>query len=256
MELTDHIYLEEFRSSYNNIASISPNIGNSIKLKHLDLYACPIKEIPKDIGKLISLRYFYFNGNVGGGIIDAHVIPKNIMKCIHLKCISGLYNNKDLTLERFMKHINYRKNKNKEDLLFNDSNKDSIINLLNDIKYISYKQLEADINNNDIINKELILKLLKNEAYHKQYFCTFKELFLKVYQRIINHPQKNKLFEKLNKELSYPNVNLSTDCLLQLANVLSGSYDDIKIDINIDINIDISNKYEYIENKIKNELII
>ena len=75
------------------------------------------------------------------------------------------------------------------------------------------------------------LTLIVLLIFPDRYFCTFKELFLKVYQRIINHPQKNKLFEKLNKELSYPNINLSTDCLLRLANVLSGSYDDIKIDI-------------------------
>ena len=196
MELTNHIYLEEFHSSNNNIASISQNIGNSIKLKLLNVYACPIKEIPKDIEKLINLKYFYFNGNFGGGIIDIHTIPKNILKCIHLKGISCIYKNKDL-----------------------------------------------------------ILKLLANESYHKQYFCTFKELFLKVYQRIINHPQKNKLFEKLKED----DAKLLTGRLLRLANVLTNSCKDIQIDISnnsIIYNIisKVINKYGYIDDKVKDEM--
>ena len=118
------------------------------------------------------------------------------------------------------------------------------MNLLKDPYTITKENLSNEIITNNLIkNKENILTYLEDKDYHSTLYCTFYEIFIKVYGRIIFNINKDDLFQRLNEEMSesdcmcysperaYTPLRGYTGRLSRLVNVLNGYYDDIIINI-------------------------
>ena len=99
--------------------------------------------------------------------------------------------------------------------------------------------LKQILSNKYIQNKAELIGYLDNQDVHSTLFCTFKDVFVKVWLRIINSEHHVELFKRLNEELQESECKCFTGRLSRLVNALNGYFPDIKI--NISDNEQISN---------------
>jgi len=99
--------------------------------------------------------------------------------------------------------------------------------------------IDQIVKNPYIKNKDQLIDYLNNKDVHSTLFCTFKDVFVKVWLRIINSEHRDELFKRLNEELNESECKCFTGRLSRLVNALNGYFPDIKI--NISDNEQISN---------------
>jgi hypothetical protein len=106
------------------------------------------------------------------------------------------------------------------------------MNLLNDKFSIEKEGLTKEIINNPLINKkDILLTYLEDPEAHSTLYCTFYDLFMKVYGRIVISEHKDELWKRLNEEMDEAECKCFTGRLSRLVNVLNGYYHDITINI-------------------------
>jgi Leucine-rich repeat (LRR) protein len=224
-----------FDCSHNSITHIPKEICQIVNLLIFNCSHNNIKYIPKEIGQLINLQSFYCSYNK---IKD---IPINIIKCRYLKKFYLHYNELEINpiIQRFINRIQYTDyfkiyldGQNIHELSIQQSVRDSIMCLLNDNNIFNLtddKIKKQIIENSNITCREQLFKYIDDKVEYSNLYCTFKDVFIKVYGRIINNKHVNELWKRLNKEMIESNCKDCTDRLLRLVNVLNGYYEDIKI---------------------------
>ena len=124
-----------------------------------------------------------------------------------------------------------------------ESIRESVICLLNDKYQISDNDIKQQILDNPyILCKEQLFEYIDCENEYSTLYCTFKDLFIKVYGRIINNEHVDVLWKRLNEEMIESDCKCYTGRLNRLINVLNGFYEDIKINISDNEQISIKNK--------------
>jgi hypothetical protein len=76
-----------------------------------------------------------------------------------------------------------------------------------------------------------LLTYLDDTDVHSTLFVSFYDVFVKVFGRIISHPNKTDIIHRLNDELKESECKCFTGRLTRLVNCLVGFYDDIVIGI-------------------------
>jgi hypothetical protein len=239
-EIGELINLTEFNCSNNKIKYIPKTIGNLINLISFDCANNKIKEFPNEIINCINLREFEYDEN-------KITISENIRNFIDQINLQNNYVQNNYIQNIYIPNV-YTDSQNVHSNSIQKSLKDSVDVLLKDNFTIEMKKLLEEIKqNNMIINKDYLINLLQANIIHTQLKCSYTDLFIKVYGRIINHENKIELFERFNEEL-YESINMCfTGKITRLINCLCGYYDDIHI--NISDNEQISNIILQIKNK-------
>ena len=158
-----------------------------------------------------------------------------------------------------MRHINnhkiYADGQNVHSSSIQKSVRESIINILNDKFIISDDEMRKQIIDNDkILYKEQLIEYIDGKEEHSTLYCTFKDLFIKVYGRIIANEHRDELWKRLNEELSESDCKCYTGRLSRLVNVLNGYYEDVNIMISDSEQI--SNIIISIKNRLTDEIEI
>ena len=83
-----------------------------------------------------------------------------------------------------------------------------------------------------INNIKTIIKYCYDNTVHDIFNITFKELFIIVFDIIINHPHKEELLKILDNEMKDSICKCFTGRITRLVNVLNGFDSNIKIEIN------------------------
>jgi hypothetical protein len=267
------INIKSIICTFSNIKEIPEEIGELINLTEFNCSNNKIKYIPKTIGNLINLISFDCANN------KIKEFPNEIINCINLREFE--YDENKITISEnirnFIDQINLQNNYGPNVNIYNVYNdsqnvhsdsiqkslKDSVNVLLKDNFTIEMKKLIEEIKkNNMIINKDYLINLLQANIIHTQLKCSYKDLFIKVYGRIINHENQIELFKRFNEEFNDSLLLCYTGKITRLINCLCGYYDDIHINISDNeqignIILQIKNKYSSITvqtEKIINEL--
>ena len=245
----------EIYCSGNKITEIPKEICQLINLHTFICSSNQITEIPKEIFQLINLHTFGCSSN------KITEIPIDIINCRNLTDISIYGNEIELSpiIQRFinrmgniLNHKIYNDAQNIHASSIQKSVRDSIICLLNDKYSISDDDIRRHIIDNPHIRcKERLFEYIDCKEEHSTLYCTFNDLFIKVYGRIISNEHQDELWKRLNEEVIESECKCYTGRLSRLVNVLNGYYDDIKITISD--NEQISNIILSIRNKMTDE---
>ena len=194
--------LRDFNCSYNDIRIIPNSLGTLDRLNTFNCSNNVIKKIPIDIIKCKDLIYFSYSRN----IIQYNTIIQRFI---------------DRSYRKFIFHAP-----------FQNSVKDSIICLLNDNTNLTDDEIKSQIIDNPyILCKKQLFIYIDCKDEHSILYCTFMDLFIKVYERIISNIHKEDLWKRLNEEMIESDCKCYTTRLTRLVKVLNGYYEDIKIDI-------------------------
>ena len=254
--------IEALYLNTNRICNISDTIGNLVHLKNLELQDNCIAKIPETIGELACLETLSLSNNVylssiprtiGGcrQLTRIHLennqlerLPVEITQCVRLTEIHINDNPIELgpIVQRFVNHrrnINnhtglYRNRENVHTTSIQQSIKESIINLLNDTFIMQKTELtDAIVNHHSISpkNKDLLCAYINDENdSHSTLYCTFFDVFMKVYGRILSAPTYE-IYKRLDEELNEGECKCFTGRLSRIVNVLNGFFDDIRVSI-------------------------
>ena len=202
--------IESINCNRNKLTEFPQGILNNKNLVCFNADDNEINIIPKDFYKMTNLQILSL---VDNNIMD---IPLEIFKCKKLHTIHTHFMMKqikheqennifieryiykkyyDLTKELYKNKKRYKKLIDNEIIYniekFDDITIDKIIELLNDDYTIDENIILEDIN---IKNRDKLKELFESDIYNDTVFCTFKELFIKVYKRIVD----DNLYDKLN----------------------------------------------------------
>jgi len=81
------------------------------------------------------------------------------------------------------------------------------------------------------ITKRQLQEYTDNPDQHSVYYVTFADVFIRVWKRIMRHPEKVEILKRLDEEMNDALCMCFTGRLTRLVNVLSGFYPDIEIRI-------------------------
>jgi len=198
--------------SNNKLTSLPETIFNSLtSLQKLWLYDNELTSLPSSILNCRRLIEFHFGGN--------EIIP-------------------DIRFQRFIERMQNYKNHG----IFNDSQNIHASSIQTSTK-TSVNSLFKDTYDasKDVIVKEVIswelscipnlLFYLDDKEVHSTLLVSFYDVFVKVFGRIIIHPNKMDIIKRLNEEMEESECKCFTGRLTRLVNCLVGFYDDIVISI-------------------------
>jgi len=167
-------------------------------------------------------------------------LPSSILACrrLHTFQISGNELTPDIRIQRFMQRMNNYANhgifgngQNVHASSIQTSTKQSINTLFKD---------SFDCSKDDIIKECLtwatpclpdLLSYLDDTDVHSTLLVSFYDVFVKVFGRIMSHPNKTDIISRLDEELKESECKCFTGRLTRLVNCLVGFYDDIVIGI-------------------------
>jgi len=262
------IKLESLILSENKITIIPSQIFNLTELKILLINNNKICQLPKEIQYLIKLEILYIQCN------NLTILPLEIINLKNLKKFPIFDNEIENLLNpiiyRFINKIKsgggnihnfYNNNQNIHSSSIQESIKNSIFNLMENINNINDNLIDLYLND-DILPvkiKNILIEYLNDTTVHSQLECTFKEVLYAVLLEINKLPLdiqievKNRLNEELNDGL----YKCFTGRISRLVNSLSGYSD--KVLIKISSSEEIGNiisimimKYDDIDDIIKN----
>lgn len=240
-----------------------------VKLKNLDLSNNKIVALPETIfDPLINLQSLNISCNQLTDLPDnifAHIatsltdlaiyfnhftsLPSSILDCRNLNhfayfCYFRTKFFLDIRMQRFVDRIKDNKNsvatvkksKKIDDYIIQPSTKQSINALF---KYID-GDIKKDATKNEIIKECLswhlscfsdLLIYLEDTYIDPILFVSFYDVFVKVFGRIIDHPNKIDIIRQLNIDLSENDCKNFGKRLTRMINCLVGFYDDIPKDL-------------------------
>lgn len=250
----------------NRICRIPSEIGRITTLKELILEDNCLESLPDTIGDLTALTEL----NVGNNYYLS-AIPRSIGRCASLVKFNTMDNRltrlpveivqcrrlteirtegNEITLDPIIQRfIDGRNNVRNHVGLYNDgqnvhtssiqaSIKKSILNLLNDPFTLKKNELTTRILEDEAIEtnrKQLIIGYINDDREtHSELYCTFQDIFTKVYGRIVgtqDAEKKKELYKRLQEELGEGECKCFTGRLSRLVNVLNGFFEDVEITI-------------------------
>ena len=277
-EIGNLTQLNELILSHNQLREIPKEIGNLTQLRIVYLYINQLIEIPKEIRHLTELQVFDLSQNQ---LIN---IPNEIQYLTQLQILYLSVNKiKELPLEiinlrnlinfkyglnpienllnplinRFVQRIKnrggnihnlYTDTQNVHSSSIQQSIKDSIYNLMNEVKddrKINY----LDDSILSVQTKEALIEYSKDESIHSHLECTFEEVLQAVLLEINNLPNDLQIEVKnrLNEEMEDGLCKCFTGRISRLVNSLSGYSD--KVSIKISSAEEIGNVISIMKNK-------
>ena len=261
-EIGNLTQLKALGLSNNKIKEIPKEIGHLTQLKTLELHKNKIKEIPIEIGNLTQLQIINLYSNQIEKIpIEICHLPQlhiinfcdNQIKELPLEIINlrnlnrFLYENNPIEnllnpiINRFITRIQnrggnihnlYTDNQNVHSSSIQQSIKDSIYNLMKEVKddnKINY----LDDSILSIQTKEALIEYSKDNEIHSQLNCTFEEVLQAVLLEINNLSDElqTEVKNRLNEEMEDGLCKCFTGRLSRLVNSLSGYSDKVSIKI-------------------------
>jgi len=244
------IYLD-----YNQLEEIPKEIQNLTQLQILGLPYNRIEEIPKEIQYLSQLQKLYLTCN------QIKELPLEITNLRNLT--EFMYQNNPIEnllnplINRFIQRIEnrggnihnlYTDNQNVHSSSIQQSIKDSIYNLLKQVKNNNKINYLDDITLS-VQTKEALIEYSKDETIHSQLECTFEEVLQAVLLEI-SKMDKNLQIEvknRLNEEMEDGLCKCFTGRISRLVNSLSGYSD--KVSIKISSAEEIGNVISIMKNK-------
>jgi hypothetical protein len=252
--------LQELNISYNKLTSLPENIFASLtSLQLLSISNNQLTSLPKKIfAPLINLQQLYiydnqlsslpeniFASQINLGILNIcsnqlTSLPISILSCRRL--VIFLHSNMELTLDiRIQRFIDRMKNY-KNHGIFKDgqnihassiqtSTKQSIDALFKDPFVCSKDDIVKECLTWYISCLPDLLTYLDDADVHSTLFVSFYDVFVKVFGRIMSHPNKTDIIHRLNEELQESECKCFTGRLTRLVNCLVGFYNDIVIGI-------------------------
>ena len=251
-------YLTQFQTlslSHNQIKEIPKEIQYLTQLQELAFSHNQIKEIPKEIQYLTRLQKLYVSHN------QIKELPLEITNLRNL--IDLMYQNNPIEnllnpiINRFITRIRnrggnihnlYTDTQNVHSSSIQQSIKDSIYNLMNEVKddrKINY----LDDSILSVQTKEALIEYSKDESIHSHLECTFEEVLQAVLLEINNLPNDLQIEVKnrLNEEMEDGLCKCFTGRISRLVNSLSGYSD--KVSIKISSAEEIGNVISIMKNK-------
>ena len=231
--------LETLVLSNNQIKELPKEIQYLTQLETFELYANQIKELPKEIQYLVQLKFFYLSGN------QIKELPLEITNLRNLDTFT--YQNNPIEnllnpiINRFVQRIKnrgdnihnlYNDTQNVHSSSIQQSIKDSIYNLMNEVKddnKINY----LDDSILTVQTKEALIEYSKDESIHSHLECTFEEVLQAVLLEINNLSDDLQIEVKnrLNEEMEDGLCKCFTGRLSRLVNSLSGYSNKVSIKI-------------------------
>ena len=231
--------LKEIQLYNNQLKELPLEIGYLTELKILDLSDNQIEEIPKEIQYLTQLEELYLYNNQ---IKELPLEITNLRNIIYFNYDGNpIENLLNPIINRFVQRIKnrggnihnlYTDNQNVHSSSIQQSIKDSIYNLIKEVKNdnkINY--LDDEILT--VQTKEALIEYSKDNQIHTQLECTFEEVLHAVLLEI-SKMDKNLQIEvknRLNEEMEDGLCKCFTGRLSRLVNSLSGYSDKVSIKI-------------------------
>jgi hypothetical protein len=167
-------------------------------------------------------------------------LPSSILRCRNLIGLSYYHNEltPDIRFQRFTERMrNYQNHgifgnsQNIHASSIQISTQQSINSLFKDSFVCSKDDIIKECLTWDISCLSDLLSYLDNIDVHSTLFVSFYDVFVKVFGRIMSHPDKTDLISRLDEELKESECKCFTGRLTRLVNCLAGYYDDICISI-------------------------
>jgi len=228
--------LRELDASYNLLTSLSENIFTPLtNLQGLYINANKLTSLSENIcTPLTNLEKLYIHVN------KLTSLPASILGCRRLT-LFHCYDNEltlDIRFERFIQRIRNYKNHG----IFNDgqnihassiqtSTKESINALFKDTFTTTKDEIVKECLTWEISYLPHFLTYLDDKEVHSTLLVSFYDVFVKVFGRIMSHPNKMDIIHRLDEELKESECKCFTGRLTRLVNCLVGFYDDIVIGI-------------------------
>jgi len=268
LELSKNIFtcltkLETLSLSSSGITDLDPEIFHSlINLKTLHISGNHLTSLPEGIfDNLINLEYLYMDKNRITSLperIFAYLanlkilnisdnklttLPLSILGCRRLHGLYSYFNELilDIRFRRFIERMQNYKNHG----IFDDgqnihassiqtSTKQSIDTLFNDTFNYSKDEIIKECITWASLGLSCLsdlLTYLDDTTVHSTLLVSFYDVFVKVFGRIMKHPNKLDIILRLDDELKESECKCFTGRLTRLVNCLVGFYDDIAIGI-------------------------
>jgi Leucine-rich repeat (LRR) protein len=228
--------LEQLLLMYNELTNLPENIFASLTyLKELYLYNNELTSLPENIfAPLTNLKTLSIGNN------KLTTLPSSILGCGRLTTlfIGGLELIPDIRIQRFIERMNNYNNhgiftdtQNIHASSIQTSTKQSINTLFKDSFLCSKDDIIKECLTWDISCLPDLLSYLEDTDVHSTLLISFYDVFVKVFGRIMRHPNKLDIICRLDEELKESECKCFTGRLTRLINCLVGFYDDIVIGI-------------------------
>lgn len=263
LELPDEIFelknLEHFDCMSNRIKIIPKSIKKLKKLKFFDCSHNQISLMPMELFCLVELEKLFISHN------KITCIPMEICKMENLFCLRANSNlidkiaNEILNCKKLVEiyvsnnpiqyispeiYLLFDKNKVNQDI-YNDAQSahnaniqrgihESIKYLMSIKQEIDEKTIKNDIANNVLLKqktKKLLFKYMQDKTVHSCHNMTFEQIFMCVYNIILNNEHKNEIFTILNDEILDSENKCFTGRISRIVNTLNGFEKNIHINI-------------------------
>lgn len=227
-KISNLINLEKFNCSGNRLTSLPLELFSLTNLKNINCSRNGITIIPQEIGRLVNLEKFSCGYN------RLTSLPLELIQC---RLLTQTYtsNNEFINLHPLLvgfigrqynhnNHNVYKDGQNIHNSNIQNSLKQSIFNILNDTISLTNEELVKQITESSINCKSHLLEYMTDETRHSIINITFTDLLLYVWNRIINHSEKEELFKRLDQEMKESECKCFTGRITRLVNTLSGGY--------------------------------
>jgi hypothetical protein len=228
--------LQTLNISCNQLTALLDGIFTHLyNLKTLDISNNSLTALSDDLfASLGNLQDLYMSNN------KLTTLPSSILDCRRLEMF--IYAGNEITLDIRIQRFVERKHNYENHEIFNDgqnihassiqtSTKQSINALFKDSFECSKDDIVKEFITWDLSCLPNLLFYLDNTDVHSTLLVTFYEVFVKVFGRIMSHPNKTDIIHRLNEELKESECKCFTGRLTRLVNCLVGFYDDIVISI-------------------------
>jgi len=168
------------------------------------------------------------------------ILPSSILNCRYMHTLH--YTGNEITVDiRFQRFIERMQNYDNHDIFTDSQNihassiqtstKQSINTLFKDPFDCSKDDIIKECLTWDIPCLSDLLTYLDDTYVHSTLLISFYDVFVKVFGRIMSHPNKMDIISRLDDELKESECKCFTGRLTRLVNCLVGFYDDITIGI-------------------------
>jgi len=230
------VNLDKLYMYSNKLTSLPENIfDHLINLQILDISNNQLTSLPENIfAPLISLQQLHIYNN------KLTSLPLSILGCRRLTTFYhyGMELTLDIRFQRFIDRMqNYRNHgifKDSQNIhasSIQTSTKQSINTLFKDPYDCSKDDIIKECLTWDISCLPDLLTYLDDTDVHSTLLVSFYDVFVKVFGRIMKHPNKTDIISRLDEELKESECKCFTGRLTRLVNCLMGFYDDIIINI-------------------------
>jgi Leucine-rich repeat (LRR) protein len=230
--------LQKLYMSYNQLTNLPENIFTPLSgLQKLFINNNKLTNLPENIfTSLYGLQELCLHDN------QLTSLPLSILGCRRLTYFRHFGMGMELTLDiRIQRFIDRMQNYNNHGIFKDGQNiHASSIQTSTKLSIDALFKDPFDCSKDDIVKECItwsisclpdLLTYLDDTDVHSTLFVSFYDVFVKVFGRIMSHPNKTDIIHRLNEELQESECKCFTGRLTRLVNCLVGFYDDIAISI-------------------------